>query len=191
MSAQERSKRMADNAVMNQINAMGNEETSGVAGLSGRNGEDAWAPSGQSQEERGEAEAGVAADADGQPEEPPAALQQVRELQIQSDRLQLQLAQRDEEAQRLRNSLQDAVMKYRQALLDAHPVIPEQLLSGTTVEELEVSLERARTAVEKVRQRLEEEMSRSLSVPAGAPVRRPPDLSSLSTREKILYGLKT
>lgn len=182
---------MADNAVMNQTAAMGNEETSGVGGMSGRNGEDAWALSGQSQEERGEVEAGAAADADGQPEEPLAALQQVRELQIQSDRLQLQLAQRDEEAQRLRNSLQDAVMKYRQALLDAHPVIPEQLLSGTTVEELEASLERARTAVEKVRQRLEEEMARSLAVPAGAPVRRSPDLSSLSTREKILYGLRT
>lgn len=143
------------------------------------------------QEEQGQAGSGAAESAlpaDGQ-EEPLVPFKRVRDLQSQGDRLRHQLAQREEEVQRLRNSLQEAAMKYRQALLAAHPVIPEQLLSGSTIEELEASLERARMAVEKVRERLEEDMARSQAVPAGAPVRRGPDLSALSPREKILYGL--
>ena len=122
-------------------------------------------------------------------EEPPAPADRLRDLQGQSDRLRDQLAQRDQEVLSLRSSLQEAAMKYRQALLDAYPAVPQELLSGATVEELEASLERARAAVERIRQKLEEDMARSLSVPAGAPVRRAPDLSALSAREKIVYGL--
>lgn len=132
--------------------------------------------------------AGPAAPA-GEQDEPLVPFKRVRDLQSQSDRLRHQLAQRDEEVQRLRDGLQNAAMKYRQALMAAYPVIPEQLLSGSTVEELEVSLERARSAVEMVRQKLEEDMARSLTVPAGAPVRRGPDTSALSAREKIVQGL--
>ncbi|MDP2725908.1 MAG: hypothetical protein Q8P59_00050 [Dehalococcoidia bacterium] len=143
------------------------------------------------QEEQGDAGSGPAESAEpaDKQEEPLVPFKRVRDLQSQSDRLRHQLAQREEEVQSLRNSLQEAAIKYRQALLTAYPVIPEQLLSGSTVEELEESLERARLAVEKVRQKLEEGMARSLSVPAGAPVRRSPDLSALSPREKIVYGL--
>lgn len=124
-------------------------------------------------------------------EEAPAPSQEVRDLQSQSNRLLQELSQRDEEVQRLREGLQNAAMKYRQALMAAYPVIPEELLSGSTVEELEASLERARSAVESVKQKLEEDMARSLSVPAGAPVRRIPDLSGMSPREKIHYGLRS
>ncbi|GEM_PF-1877805 len=126
---------------------------------------------------------------EGEQEEPLVPFKRVRDLQSQSDRLRHQLAQRDEEVQRLQESLQTAAMKYRQALMAAYPVIPEQLLSGSTIEELETSLDRARSAVEMVRQKLEEDMARSLSIPAGAPVRRGPDTSSLSPREKIAQGL--
>ena len=128
---------------------------------------------------------------EGEQDEPLVPFKRVRDLQSQSDRLRHQLAQRDEEVQRLQESLQTAAMKYRQALMAAYPVIPEQLLSGSTIEELETSLDRARSAVEMVRQKLEEDMARSLSIPAGAPVRRGPDTSSLSPREKIAQGLIT
>lgn len=119
-----------------------------------------------------------------------APLERVRDLESERGRLRDELAQRDEEVERLRSSLHGAAMKYRQALLAAYPVIPEELLSGGTVEELEESLERARSAVEAVRRKLEEDMARSLAVPPGAPVRRGPDLEALSPREKILYGLR-
>ncbi len=125
----------------------------------------------------------------GEQDEPLVPFKRVRDLQSQSDRLRHQLAQRDEEVQVLRDSLQTAAMKYRQALMSAFPVIPEQMLSGSTVDEIEVSLDRARSAVEMVRQKLEEDMARSLSVPAGAPVRRGVDLSALTPREKIYHGL--
>ncbi|MDO8691237.1 MAG: hypothetical protein Q7R39_14720 [Dehalococcoidia bacterium] len=125
----------------------------------------------------------------GEQDDPLVPFKRVRDLQSQSDRLRHQLAQRDEEVQILRDSIQNAAIKYRQALMSAFPVIPEQMLSGSTVDEVEESLERARTAVELVRQKLEEDMARSLSIPAGAPVRRGLDLSALSPREKIYHGL--
>ncbi|MDP2663420.1 MAG: hypothetical protein Q8R28_22120 [Dehalococcoidia bacterium] len=125
----------------------------------------------------------------GEQDEPLAPFKRARDLQSQSDRLRRQLAQQDEEVQILRDSLQNAAMKYRQAIMSAFPVIPEQMLSGSTVDEIEESLDRARSAVELVRQKLEEDMARSLSVPAGAPVRRGFDLSALSPREKIYHGL--
>ena len=175
------------------------EETPGSGESRGCNGAHVrLAPVGEAHElplqgEGDEAGSGAAESAEpaGGQDEDLAPLQQVLELQAQSDRLRDQLAQRDEEVLRLRSSLSEAAMKYRQALLEAYPVIPEQLLSGATVEELEQSLERARAAVEMVRKKLEEDMARSLSVPVGAPVRRGPDLSAFSPREKILYGLRT
>jgi hypothetical protein len=121
--------------------------------------------------------------------EPLVPFKRVRDLQSQGDRLRAQLARREEEIRRLQNSLQEATAKYRQALLAANPTIPEEFLTGSTVEELEASLGQARAAVDRIRQHLEEERGRSLAVPAGAPARRGPDLTALSPREKILYGL--
>lgn len=126
----------------------------------------------------------------GAPEPERQADRQVLELQTQGELLRRDLAQRDEQIVTLRDSLETAAMKYRQALMAAYPVIPEELLSGSTIEELEASLERARTAVDQVRRKLEEDMGRSLSVPSGAPVRRPPDASGLSPKEKILQGMR-
>jgi len=76
-------------------------------------------------------------------------------------------------------------------LLVANPNIPEELLSGSSIVELANSLEKARTVVEKIKQNViasEAWQSRS-RVPAGAPARTGIDIESLSSTDKIKYGL--
>ena len=69
------------------------------------------------------------------------------------------------------------------------PEVPEELVSGETVEEIEAALARARNLVEKVRRQVEAEAA-SARVPAGAPARTGADLTTLSPAEKIAYALK-
>ena len=57
-----------------------------------------------------------------------------------------------------------------------------------TIESLNESLEKARNLIGRVRQGLETEIALT-RVPAGAPERRPPDLSALTPREKIKHAI--
>lgn len=84
--------------------------------------------------------------------------------------------------------LRGAATAYRDLLTATNPDIPEELIKGEGIEELNSSLERAKDIVAKVKEGLKAE-ARSTSVPAGAPVRSAPDISSLSPAEKIRYGL--
>lgn len=84
--------------------------------------------------------------------------------------------------------LSQAVASYRELVVVAHPEIPLELIAGDSVEAVDESLQSARTLVDKVRQGIEEETSRT-RVPAGAPQRAPLDLSVLSPREKIQYAI--
>jgi len=93
-----------------------------------------------------------------------------------------------EEAALLKDALATAVAKYRKAILSRLPEIPEELVRGETVDEIDASLELATQIVSRVRQQLDAEES-SKAVPAGAPPRTTPDLSALAPSEKIAYGL--
>ena len=62
------------------------------------------------------------------------------------------------------------------------------ITTGDTIEEVNESLKNALALVERVRQEMEAEASRT-KVPAGAPQRAPLDLSELSPREKIKYAM--
>ncbi|MBI4297010.1 MAG: hypothetical protein HY676_00580 [Chloroflexi bacterium] len=92
------------------------------------------------------------------------------------------------EIDRLKGLLASAVSRYREVALAQAPDVPAELVSGETVEEVEASLKRARDIVTQVRERLVAREAEG-RVPAGAPPRRPPDLSSLSPLEKITQGL--
>ena len=98
---------------------------------------------------------------------------------------------RDELEERLTvlsNSLAEAVAGYKSMVAQANPEIVDELISGDTVESINDSLEKAKALVSKVRQGIETEISLA-KVPAGAPERTPPDLSTLSAREKIQYAI--
>lgn len=91
-------------------------------------------------------------------------------------------------------AVREAAAKYRAAVLAGAPEIPEDLVQeGEDIAEIDRQIEAARRVVSRVREKMEEEtadQARSVRVPAGAPVRRAPDLSGLSPEEKIRAGLQ-
>ncbi len=94
----------------------------------------------------------------------------------------------DEVLTEMKNSLAQAVSSYRALIVQANPDIPDELVTGDSIEAINQSLENARALISRVRQVLEEEAAKT-RVPTGAPQRTPPDLSALSPREKIQYAI--
>jgi len=79
---------------------------------------------------------------------------------------------------------------HRRALLaeNAGRVVPE-LVVGCTVEELDRSVEAARSALEAAKAAAQAEAA-AIAVPVGNPVRQEPSVESMSPLQKIAYGLK-
>lgn len=102
--------------------------------------------------------------------------------------LKQSLAQAEERVRVSSEDLGKAVGTYRQLMVRLNPELPEELVAGDSLEAVNESVSRAKTLVGRVRQSLETERDAS-RVPAGAPVRTPPDLSGLSAREKIQMGI--
>jgi len=115
----------------------------------------------------------------------------VRDLQSQNDKLRVQLTSTQGDLEKLQKDMETAILKYREALLAANPLIPEELIQGKTILELAASLSTGQQVVEKIKQNViasEAWQSRS-RVPAGAPARTGIDIESLSSTDKIKYGL--
>jgi hypothetical protein len=92
------------------------------------------------------------------------------------------------EQQSVTAALDEAVAAYRRAVLAADPGLPPELVSGSSIAAIDTAVEAARATVAKVRERVLAEAAKA--VPAGAPGRTPPDLDSLTPREKIVLGIK-
>jgi len=88
----------------------------------------------------------------------------------------------------LEDSLAQAVSSYRALVVQSNPGVPEELITGDSIEAIDKSVAAAQTLVEKVRKELEAEIA-GARVPAGAPLRTPVDLSALSPQEKIQYAI--
>jgi uncharacterized coiled-coil protein SlyX len=112
------------------------------------------------------------------------------DLMARMSQLESDIAARDSELAVLKDALAGAVARYRAAVAASAAGVPEELLRGETVEEIDSSLEQARRIVSKVREQLERDAA-AKSVPAGAPPRTPPDMSALSPTEKIVHALTT
>ncbi len=110
-------------------------------------------------------------------------------LQARITELEQGIASKDGELTAVKQSLSGAVAKYRAAVLASAPGMPEELVKGESIDEIDASLEQARGIVNKVRQQLEAEAEAN-KVPTGAPPRMPQDLSALSPAEKIAYALR-
>lgn len=83
-----------------------------------------------------------------------------------------------------------AVTRYRQAVLAAEPELPEELVSGASLEEVEQSLTAARRAVATIRERLTVEGRQDGGFPVGAPARGAASTAGMSASEKIAFGLE-
>jgi len=88
----------------------------------------------------------------------------------------------------LNDTLKQAVSSYRAVVIQSNPGVVEELISGDSIDEINASLERAKSLVSRVRGGLEEEAAKA-RVPTGAPQRTPIDLSALSPAEKIRYAI--
>ena len=111
------------------------------------------------------------------------------EMQARIAQLEQGIASRDGELTVIKQSLSGAVAKYRAAVLASAPGIPQELVKGESLDEIDASLELARGIVSRVRQQIEVEAEAN-KVPTGAPPRMPQDLSALSPAEKIAYALR-
>jgi len=98
------------------------------------------------------------------------------------------VAESDRKLAELNESLTQAVASYRAMIMEANPEVPDELLTGDTIDAINESLGNARALIDRVKQGIEAEVSRT-RIPAGAPQRAPLDLSVLSPREKIQYAI--
>lgn len=91
-------------------------------------------------------------------------------------------------------TLREAASRYRAARLASAPEVPEDLVpEADDIAEIDRGFEAAQRLVGRVRERMEEEKldeARAYRVPAGSPLRRPPDVSTLSPEDKIKLGLQ-
>jgi uncharacterized coiled-coil protein SlyX len=109
--------------------------------------------------------------------------------------LEQALASRDNEIVALKQTLAEletrlsqAVEAYRALVVRANPAVPEELISGGSIEEIDASLANAQVLIDRVRQELGAEIA-AAKIPAGAPLRTPLDLSALTPKEKIQYAI--
>ena len=108
------------------------------------------------------------------------------------------MAALEREAAELRSQLdaaraqaRTAALRFREALLRTDPDVPPEMVpESDEIEGVELMFEVAQRIVAQVKEQAREEAQRSARVPAGAPVRRAADLSSLSASEKIRVGLE-
>ena len=102
--------------------------------------------------------------------------------------LKQSVAELEQKLTDLNDALTRAVASYKALAIKSNPGVPEELITGDTIEEIDESLANAQILIDKVRQGLETEIA-AVKVPAGAPQRAPLDISALSPREKIQYAI--
>ena len=107
---------------------------------------------------------------------------------LEIERLNALVDEKDTELSGMRHQIDFAVGRYRIALMVSAPDLPEELINGKTIVELDNAMESAKKIVEKVASRIGARTPED-RVPSGAPARRQADLSGLSAREKILYAI--
>ncbi len=98
------------------------------------------------------------------------------------------LDESDRRRAELNDALTVAVSSYKERVIEQNPAMLAEMVTGNTIEEVNESVEHARSLMARVRQEMEAEVSRT-RVPTGAPQRAPADLSSLSPREKIQHAI--
>lgn len=109
----------------------------------------------------------------------------------QRNSLEATLAGKDARIAELQAERDEAAGKYLSMARALNPAIPEMLITGSTITEIEASVQKGKETVEAVKSAIAAAAAAS-TVPAGAPAREGiPGVESMSAREKIAYGTKT
>jgi hypothetical protein len=82
-----------------------------------------------------------------------------------------------------------AVSKYLDVVRVANSTIPQNIIVGSTIEEIDGSVAKAQSIATAVKANLEAQ-AKEAKVPAGAPTRGEISLESLTPREKIAAGIQ-
>ena len=106
----------------------------------------------------------------------------------EADRANARVSELEQVAGELEGKMAEAVSSYRALAVKTNPQVLAELITGATIEEINVSLEKAITLVNRVKQDIEADIT-AARVPAGAPERAPINLEALSPREKIQYAI--
>ena len=81
-----------------------------------------------------------------------------------------------------------AVGKYLSMAKALNPTIPETIIAGESIAEIDASVEKGKSIVEAVKQAMASEAA-ATKVPAGAPTRGAISTEDMSPREMIAYGI--
>jgi len=106
----------------------------------------------------------------------------------EADGANARVSELEQVAGELEGKLAEAVSSYRELAVKTNPQVLAELITGATIGEINVSLEKAITLVNRVKQDIEADIT-AARVPAGAPERAPINLEALSPREKIQYAI--
>ncbi|MGB6873350.1 MAG: hypothetical protein WBE46_04320 [Dehalococcoidia bacterium] len=82
-----------------------------------------------------------------------------------------------------------AIVKYLDAVRAANSTIPQDIIAGDTIENIDASVEKALSIANAVKANLEAQ-AKEAKVPAGAPTRGEISLEGLTPREKIAAGIQ-
>ena len=93
------------------------------------------------------------------------------------------------ELTQVREAHSKAVAKYLDVVRTANSTIPQDIIAGQTIEEIDASVEKAQAIANAVKANLEAQ-AKEAKVPAGAPTRGEISLEGLSPREKIAAGIQ-
>jgi len=116
----------------------------------------------------------------------------IADLETKRGELESSLSEVKKQSEALTTTLKDArdqaVAKYATMAKALNPTIPEDMISGETIEELDASVEKAKGLVSSVKKTMETEAS-AAKVPAGAPTRGE-TTEGMSSRDKIAAGIQ-
>ena len=115
--------------------------------------------------------------------------QALAEANARISELEQSLMETGEKLAQTGDDLSQAITSYKQMITALNPEIPDDLISGDSIEAIEASLAQGKKLINRVKQGLEAEIQ-AVRIPAGAPQRTAPDLSVLSPREKIQYSIR-
>ena len=136
------------------------------------------------------------------PADPPAGSEEVQALAGRVLALESELAAKDTELNEakglinqqtatntgLQESISAAVASYRKLAIGSNPIFSEDLITGSTIAEIDASVQKVNGLAAGIKTRIEAELKDTI-IPAGAPERSGPDNSGMSPREKIKQGL--
>ena len=98
------------------------------------------------------------------------------------------ISERERNLSLMTNDKEDAVRAYHGLVQKANPLVPAEMIAGASIGEINASLGKATALVTQIRAGLEKELNIQ-RVPPGAPGRTEPDTASMTSKEKINYGL--